>query len=240
MLQNNLINHCICGNETDFAFENRHGIAVVKCNQCGIVHQQLAGWDEERYFNFYKEEYHDHYMKIKGVDTYQSRYEHDCNVARLRLSQYGPFYISAPSSGLDIGSSNSAFVHEANKLGFNVKGLEPGTDIGDDAVTIRGTLDTINLDQLEFDWITMHDSVEHMIDVGRALSQVYKILKDGGILILDLPNFFVKEGLHHWKYIEHLWFFSRDQMTDILNKQGFTVIRTDVPIAGKLVFYCRK
>ena len=148
--------------------------------------------------------------------------------------------IFPPSKGLDIGSSNSAFVHEANRLGFNVDGLEPGNNIGDDLVTIRGTLDTINLDRLQLDWVTMHDSVEHMIDVGRALSQVNCILKDNGLLILDLPDFFVEEGLHHWKYIEHLWFFSKDQIIDILNKRGFSLITYDQPIPGKLVFYCRK
>ena len=240
MLNNNLIKQCICGNKTDFAFKNLNGIAVVECNQCGVIHQHLANWNEQKYFNFYKEEYHDHYMKIKGVETYQSRYEHDCKVADLRLAQYSPFYINPPSKGLDIGSSNSAFVHKANNLGFDVTGLEPGTDIGDDSVTIRGTLETVVIADDTYDWVTMHDSVEHMIDVNQSLSHVNKILKTDGTLILDLPNFFVPEGLHHWKYIEHLWFFSRDQLTIILKNNGFNVIRTDVPIAGKLIFYCKK
>jgi len=72
------------------------------------------------------------------------------------------------------------------------------------------------------------------------LAQIYSILKPNGCLILDLPDYFTPAGLHHWKPIEHLWFFDRGQFIYILGKAGFDVINVTLPIPGKMVFYCKK
>ena len=239
MINNNLIHNCTCGNTENFTESNINDIAVLTCNTCGVIHQKLEDYDNEKYFDFYKTEYHTQYQEHKGVITYQARYEHDVKVANLRLAQYKD-YIKAGMRGLDIGSSNSAFVHAAIAQGMFCAGLEPGADIGDDAFTIRGTLDTVDFEDRKFDFVTMHDSIEHMVDVNFALQKVYSLLEDSGVLILDLPDYFVPEGKHHWKYIEHLWFFSKDQLADILKANGFTVDQISAPIPGKLVFYCRK
>lgn len=239
MIENNLITSCVCGNTTDFKISLVNNLNVVKCNVCGVAHQELKRWTPDQYFDFYKSDYHLKYQKKKGVTNYADRYKHDCNVADMRLDSYSPFLVQG-MTGLDIGSSNSAFVHQARKRNLQCLGLEPGEHIGDDSVTIRGTLETVHLNSNHFDFVTMHDSIEHMIDVNSALNIIYNILTSDGYLILDLPDYFIPEGQHHWKYIEHLWFFSRTEMLDILKKHGFTIIKIAIPIPGKIVFYSRK
>jgi SAM-dependent methyltransferase len=157
----------------------------------------------------------------------------------MRLDVYKDF-IHPPQIGLDVGSSNSAFVHTANKLGYNCMGLEPGEHIGDDSVTFRGTLKTVDFENDYYDFVTMHDSIEHMIDVNFALERVSQILKPNGVLILDLPDYFDVDGIHHWREIQHLWFFTEQQLVSILNKYGFAVDKTTKPIPGKMVFYTHK
>jgi SAM-dependent methyltransferase len=155
----------------------------------------------------------------------------------MRLDAY---QLPEMSIGLDIGSSNSAFVHRARARNIQCLGLEPGEDIGDDSVTIRGTLESAYLNPDYFDFVTMHDSIEHMIDVNLALQKVHTILKSGGQVILDLPDYYSPSGSHHWKRIEHLWFFTEDQFEKVLDKQGFSVDKIVTPIPGKLVYYARK
>lgn len=237
MLENNLIKKCTCGNETEFTKIFVNMLAVVSCDKCGVFHQELEGWTEKQYYNFYKTDYHKSYQEEKGVVTYKDRYEHDCKVADMRLDAYN---LPTEYVGLDIGSSNSAFVHRAQARGIYCLGLEPGENIGDNSVTIRGTLDNTHLNENHFDFVTMHDSIEHMIDVNQALQKVYKILKPGGELILDLPDYFSTFGQHHWKYIEHLWFFTEDQFIKVLNSNGFELIKQTTPIPGKAVYYARK
>ena len=237
MIENNLIKKCTCGNDRLFTNTFVNMLEVVACEKCDVIHQHLEGWSNDDYHNFYRHDYHKKYQEEKGVITYQDRYEHDCHVADLRLDAY---QLPANSVGLDIGSSNSAFVHRARARGIQCLGLEPGDDIGDDQVTIRGTLESADLDPEHFDFVTMHDSIEHMIDVNSALQKVKAILKHNGQLILDLPDYFSPSGAHHWKRIEHLWFFAEDQFEKILCNNGFKTDKITTPIPGKLVFYTRK
>jgi SAM-dependent methyltransferase len=237
MISNNLIKKCVCGNNQDLTTLFVNMLEVVSCGKCGVIHQHLNGWTPEDYYNFYKNDYHKSYQEKKGVVTYQDRYEHDCHVADMRLDAYN---LHTGSIGLDIGSSNSAFVHQARARNLQCLGLEPGDSIGDDSVTIRGTLESCYLNTDHFDFVTMHDSIEHMIDVNSALQKVHLILKQNGKLILDLPDYFNKAGKHHWKPIEHLWFFTEEQFVKIIKSHGFLFDKVTRPIPGKLVFYSRK
>ena len=239
MIQDNLIKRCVCGATDSFELHTLHNIEVGGCKSCGVIHAQLYNWDETKYYGFYEKEYHVDYMKVKGVINYQDRYDHDRKVADLRLKQYQE-YVKPGMNGLDVGSSNSAFVHEAIAQGIDCTGLEPGSNIGDDSVTIRGTLDTVNFVNNSYDFVTMHDSIEHMISPVTALYKVFDILKLGGIAIIDLPDFFDPAGYHHWKYIEHLWYFTQQQFTSLVIQVGFTIELVDTPIPGKVVFYLRK
>jgi len=237
MIENNIIKKCTCENTNSFTNLTINFLEVVSCNTCGVVHQYLPGWTAQDYSNFYEKDYHKKYQEEKGVITYKDRYENDCIVSNIRLDAY---QLPEMSIGLDIGSSNSAFVHMARKRNLQCLGLEPGYDIGDNSVTIRGSLESADLNKDHFDFVTMHDSIEHMIDVNFSLQKVYGILKFGGQLILDLPDYFVDAGKHHWKKIEHLWFFNQEQFEEILNKNNFTVTMVTRPIPGKLVFYTKK
>lgn len=239
MIEKNLIKNCVCGNTTDFQKQNLHGIDVLVCDSCGVVHQELINWTEESYLSFYENDYHAKFQKVKGRKTYQENYEHDCAVAEKRLAKYVQ-YLTPEMKGLDIGSSNSAFVHRARSKNLDCWGLEPGHDIGDNAVTIRGSIVSANIDANSFDFVTMHDSIEHIVDVRSTLQNVTKILKQSGYLILDLPDYWIESGYHHWKYIEHLWYFTAEQMQTILKDYGFVVIGVDRPIPGKIVFYAQK
>jgi SAM-dependent methyltransferase len=238
-LENKLIKSCTCGNTDNFTNDIINNINILKCNTCKVIHQDLKDFNEEKYYDFYKTTYHIEYQENRGTMTYEERYEHDRKISKLRFDQYKD-YIYPPMVGLDIGSSNSAFVHEGNSLGFSCLGLEPGQNIGDDHVTIRGTLSNVYFNDNHFDFITMHDSIEHMINVNIALTKVYNILKPEGMLLVDLPDYFDPAGQHHWKYIEHLWFFDKDQFKLILENAGFKIRDIKIPIPGKLVFYAKK
>lgn len=237
MLNNNLIKKCTCGNDTNFSMAVVNMLEVVNCEKCDIIHQYLEGWTADKYINFYETEYHEDYQKNRGTMTYEDRYDHDCKVSDLRLDAYN---FAEGSLGLDIGSSNSAFVHRAIARNLRCLGLEPGNNIGDDNVTVRGTLETVYFNTEHFDFVTMHDSIEHMVDVNGALNLVWNILKYGGQAVIDLPDYFSPKGQHHWKYIEHLWFFTEEQFNRVLTNNGFEVTKVAQPIPGKLVFYAKK
>lgn len=239
MLSNNLIKQCVCGNSIRFKEKTINGLPVLECNDCGVVHQHLPNFTYEDYIGFYQYQYHDLYQEKKGVISYADRYEHDCKVADLRLDAYTDL-VRPGMKGLDVGSSNSAFVHRAISRGLDCVGLEPGDAIGDDAVTIRGTILTATIENDRFDFVTMHDSIEHMVDVDAEMLAINRVMKQGGLLVVDLPDYFGEAGQHHWKRVEHLWMFNKEDMEDFLWLWGFEVFNVTTPIPGKFVFYARK
>jgi SAM-dependent methyltransferase len=236
MLLGNLIKECSCGNTEDFDKKNMCSIDVLVCASCGTAHQYLPGWNPEKLKSWYENDYHTAVQHGIGHTSYKDRYAHDKVVAGHRLVAYKDF-IASGMQGIDIGSSNSAFVHSCLEQDINCTGIEVGKDIGDNAVTVRQPIEECSFDQGQFDFATMHDSLEHMVDIGKILSKVNYFLKSGAHLIIDLPDYFVDAGLHHWRYVQHIWYWNEPQMIAVLKKHGFSIVKTERPIPGKLVFY---
>jgi SAM-dependent methyltransferase len=222
---------------SDMEAKTINQISCRECDSCGLLHQEVDVTPEE-YYNFYSVKYHKEYQKEIGQINYYDRYEHDRTVAKLRFGKYKHFLRGKRL--LDIGSSNGAFVDEARKVGWDAWGVEPNKDICNDETAYAGTLSEQKFPDGDFDNITMHDVMEHLIDPVAELKEIYRVLSADGLLILDMPNFFVECGKHHWRPVEHLWMFSESQLCTLLVREGFQVLGSDVPIPSKYVIYLRK
>jgi hypothetical protein len=236
MLVDNLIKECSCGSTDNFDKEVMYGIDLLVCKSCGTAHQHLPGWDPEKLKSWYENEYHTSVQVGIGHTSYKDRYHHDKLVAERRLIAYKDFVVRG-MYGIDIGSSNSAFVHACLEQGIRCTGIEMGKDIGDDSVTIRKPIEECAFDQGQFDFATMHDSLEHMVDIKKILDKLSYFLRSGAHLIVDLPDYFTAEGRHHWRYVQHIWYWTEKQMIDVLKQHGFSISKVERPIPGKLVFY---
>lgn len=239
MVKDNLIKECSCGNSDNFNYKIYNNIELLVCNSCQTPHQYLPGWSVKDVTNFYHQKYHSEEQIKIGLREYKNRYKHDYKIAEVRLDAYSRF-LPIHAQGLDIGSSNSAFVHAANNRGYNFIGIDPGKDIGDDALTIRSTIEDYNFEDKKYNFITMHDSLEHMVDVRNIMTKIVSILEKQGVLIIDIPDYFVPEGQHHWRPIQHLWYWNRQQMINFLEGFNLKILQVTNPIPGKLVFYAEK
>ena len=124
--------------------------------------------------------------------------------------------------------------------GYSIKGLELCTRYKKNVAEFNGDFLKMKLPNYSFDVITMHDLLEHLVDPFRGLQRCLSLLSFNGILIIDFPNFFKKEGLHHWKINEHLWMFTQDQLQSLLITCGFSILDIYKPIPSKLVFVAEK
>jgi 2-polyprenyl-3-methyl-5-hydroxy-6-metoxy-1,4-benzoquinol methylase len=236
-----LLDKCLCGSGNSES-DTINGIEISHCRDCGIKRQHLPNHTEKDYFDYYKNDYHTAGQEAIGLKSYHSRYAHDYGIAALRLFEYEKLLtLQKGLDVLDIGSSNNAFVDYMNNNGYQCKGVEIGEEGAKHPdTTYTKDLLELGLNYSSFDLITLHDVFEHLINPELYLKEIRAILKPKGFLIVDLPNYFVPEGLHHWRYIQHLWFFDEKQMTYLLNKNGFKVLLVNNPIKSKLVFYCQR
>lgn len=216
-----LIKRCLC-RATRFRALERNGLAVKQCLDCGALHQHVE-MTETEYADWYRTAYHD--------GCYTHTLEHDREVAKKRLDYYR---IPAGGRLLDIGCGNGAFVMEAKARGIEAVGqdLAEGASAAPED-TYTGPLASIHFPTDHFDVVTMHDVLEHAPDPIGMLLEVRRILKQGGRLLLDFPDFVAPEGRHHWKPVEHLWLLDIDRLLDLLTATGFRVHDHDHPIPGK-------
>ena len=79
----------------------------------------------------------------------------------------------------------------------------------------------------EFDVVVFRNLLEHIYDLNTFLKDVSYSLKDGGHILIDVPNIktIVKSGSFGVFFHQHLSYFSKNTITQVLVKNGFKVIK---------------
>lgn len=207
---------------------------VIKCANCGLVRQDVPFKSEKEYNEFYSD-------YIPGKAGFHKDFLHNMRVARLRLVDYG---IAGDYGArlLDIGSGDGAFLHAARLTGLDAYGCEikPYDNAKELNRTYQTRFEEAAFPTDYFNYITCHDVLEHVINPLEAVLEIIRVLKQDGTCFIDVPRFYHQSGKHHWKYLEHIWFFTEDQLENILTTAGFTIRKVYHPIESKTVFVCSK
>lgn len=238
-----MIQSCWCSSSTFLPYSSDHTTPTtyIQCTVCSTVIQKttLTSMD---FLNFYQSGfYHTQHQINKNMLPYQGRRLHDYKVAESRLSNYK---IPSKSLILDVGCGSGMFVLCAREHGIEAYGQDLWKDL-ENPYVYSSSLSSISFPTDYFDYVTCHDVLEHVENPNSFLSEISRIIKQNGFLILDYPMFFSEEGKHHWKAIEHLWMLSPAQLQKILTKHGFEITKTTYPEwegkrLAKIVLFCRK
>jgi 2-polyprenyl-3-methyl-5-hydroxy-6-metoxy-1,4-benzoquinol methylase len=133
---------------------------------------------------------------------------------------------------LDIGAFCGFFLHAAKLRGWEVIGIEP---LVGPSVYARGKLKvpviTCTLEENTFtpesvDVVTAFQVFEHLPDPGKILDIVFRILRPGGWVVLEVPNIdhwsLRLLGKHHRHFVQdHLNFFGPRTLSKLLEIHGF-------------------
>jgi 2-polyprenyl-3-methyl-5-hydroxy-6-metoxy-1,4-benzoquinol methylase len=136
---------------------------------------------------------------------------------------------------LDVGCGNGLFLLQMRNLGWNVCGIEPDPEAAraarehSDIPVFIGTLEDSNLASESLDAVTMRHVIEHTSDPVGTLRECYRVLKPGGIVVIDTPN---SQSLGHqllrsaWRGLEiprHYFVFSMKALSTCADYAGFDV-----------------
>ena len=137
-----------------------------------------------------------------------------------------------PGKVLDVGTAGGSFLSIAKKKGWDVQGIEPnewlckwGRDNYGVPIT-PGILKKGMYKKNTFDLVTLFDVLEHTPDPKSVLEECNRILKPGGILVLNVPDIDVWlhkiMGRKWFFYLSvHLYYFSRKTLKNMLRQNGF-------------------
>lgn len=136
---------------------------------------------------------------------------------------------------LDVGCASGYFLAAARRYGFDVEGVERSLWAAEEAkkqfdvpVTV-GDVDDLKGRESWFDVVTMWHSLEHTKDPVSTLRSVSRLLRDGGILVVELPNYQSVDAKGYgaewtgWSVPYHFWHFTPSALTQLLRQLGFEI-----------------
>jgi 2-polyprenyl-3-methyl-5-hydroxy-6-metoxy-1,4-benzoquinol methylase len=145
--------------------------------------------------------------------------------------------IAPPGDGrrlLDVGCHVGVFVEIAARHGWDAWGVEPSHWAAVQAQqaglqVVEGTMDTAGFDDAFFDVITLWDVIEHLEQPSAEVSQAFRLLKPGGMLVahtMDLDSLFARLMGRRWPWLMemHLYYFTRRTLALLMEKAGFDVL----------------
>ena len=132
---------------------------------------------------------------------------------------------------LDIGAGTGDFLLECKNQNWDILGIEPN-DKAKGIALGKGIKfgDTIEkLESNSFDVITMWHVLEHVPDVEHQVSELKRLLKPSGTIIIAVPNFKSYDANHYkefWAAYDvprHLWHFSKTAIEKLFDKQNMNI-----------------
>lgn len=176
----------------DFYKLNKKTYSLSKCQKCGMVfvnpfppEKDIKGMYEGKYFD----ECYDSGMSegsyFENKEKMHSRYIKLLNsIKKFKKS----------GSILEVGCAGGFFLELAKKQGFEVQGVELSKDASKEAKKLglrifNGTLKQAKFKKDSFDIAYMGHVLEHVTDPRDLMREARRVLKEKGILIIEVPSF---------------------------------------------------
>ena len=184
-------NKCEVCSKKEFKFLIRQGkYDIFQCNSCGLVFSDPLPSDAEL------SEFYQHFSFNEFEDKYTTENEKIAEyVTREQVALLRRMGEDIRGGGLlDIGCGNGYYLYGAKTYGFEVFGVEKDKSAAQIASSRYGVkilsrdLDECDFPDEYFDIIKMRQCIEHLSHPNNYLQEVNRILKKGGVLIIETVN----------------------------------------------------
>ncbi len=200
------------------------GYNIVSCNKCGFVFVSNPP-NENILKEFYQDfDYHSPELAHKRIvndSRYGLRYLAEIITKRINL--------------IDVGCGRGYFIIEAKKYGWITKGIDFSRKTVSIATRIFG-LDVIKSDILtyntnkKYQLVSLNHIIEHFSSPRAVIRKCKKLIDKNGYIYITTPNIdslsakLHKFNFDHFIPPEHLSFFSRNTLSQLLESEGIKVI----------------
>ena len=180
--------------------QNHYGKILNKKNNCKIIDCKICKFihvlplpSEKKVTNLYKKKY---YTKIKSrfIKREEREVEHLKLIFDEKLDYLESKIKRKTKSILDIGSGTGFFLKRAKERGWIINGVEPNKiaakyseKIG--VPVIPDFFHNINIkNRKKYDAINLTQVLEHVNNPIEFLKKCHRLLKSGGIIVIEAPN----------------------------------------------------
>lgn len=182
-----------------------------------------------------------------------SSWKNQPHVPRLIEVMEGVGAMELDTKILDVGCNDGSFLEVLKKRGYQaLYGIEPTQDAFDAAIarglnvhhgffgedSARGLYGASY-----FDAVVTRQVLEHITDLDDFLSAIRLVLKDDGLLVIEIPNSdLLLRYLDYALWEEHVNYFTLSTLSDLLAKHSFAVTHYEVTLfsGSTLTVFCEK
>lgn len=210
---------------------------IVQCRRCGLMYanpQERVDCDQFQapdWPTVFDTQLHRQYFQKQQVQLPDN--ERALRVLNELFPQRGQL--------LEIGTFVGIFANRMRADGWEVTGLEPDRATAHHARTvyglkiIEGLLETVEWPAAAYNAVVMLHVIEHMPDPGADLDVIRRLIKPGGVLVVETPRYdslaFKLLGRRERSLSNcdgHIFFFTVPTLTQLLARHGFEVFRVDL------------
>jgi len=230
----------LCGsNQTTLYCEGRdrqlggtERFQLVRCQQCGLIYlnprpsRDEIGW-------YYPDDYEPFTRFSRGRSGPLARWSYT-----RYLDKRCRAVMRWKSSGslLDVGCATGEFLARMRGYGWQVQGVELSPTAAErarreyDLDVFGGDLAQARFPDRYFDVATLWDVLEHLYDPLAELAEINRVLKDDGLLVIELPNtrsFDASLFGPYWIGLDmprHLYVFPLAPLEAMLEMSGFQIV----------------
>lgn len=160
--------------------------------------------------------------------------------------------LTSDISILDVGSNRGSFARALLDAApnANISAVEPDERVASSCAglprtqLIKDRIENVPLETGRFDVVHSCHTIEHLVDPLRTLADHHRVLKSGGLLILDAPNTALlgsDDIVEEWFIDKHLFHFSERTLSRMLEATGFSIIEhPDFKDRSNLFYAARK
>jgi SAM-dependent methyltransferase len=214
---------------------------VVKCQECGLVYinprpsqKEIGRFYPETYS--WKETLEAESFVTKCLRKLERAYRY--HLLQDEVSKVVKFTRKGSAKVLDIGCGTGDRLDVFRSRGFETYGVETSdsADYAKDHLRLnvtKGDLFSAHFPDGFFDIATLYNVLEHTHDPEKVCQEVQRILKDGGFLVIQVPNkdsFQYKIFKKKWAAFDvprDLYYFNTRTLGSLLKKAGFKVMKID-------------
>jgi trans-aconitate methyltransferase len=205
---------------------------ILKCDHCGFMLTSPVPKDLNPYYQ--SPQYISHSNQTSGITDALYKFARTITL-RWKTNLINHYNTTTQKTLLDYGCGTGAFLHHAQKNGWEISGVEPAEKPRAIASITTSIAVAESLQQLQpkkFSVITLWHVLEHVEHLHGILDQLTARLQNNGTIFIAVPNHKSLDARTYksqWAAYDtprHLWHFSQSTMTSLLNQHGLTVHKT--------------
>jgi 2-polyprenyl-3-methyl-5-hydroxy-6-metoxy-1,4-benzoquinol methylase len=214
--------------------ERSTDVDMVVCAHCGLTWNRLMR-DPQQQVEFYTHE--NRKQKTIGGAGLRSMLGRAASIVEFLGDDVKP-----GMKHLDVGCAEGTLLALTRAQGLEVRGLELDTNFSQYAREARQidvlseVLEDAPLEPGSFDFISFVHVIEHLFHPLQTLRVARELLRDGGLLYIEVPNLEQPmPGLRRFFIPKHNYYFTSKTLAAIVTQAGFNILRTGLsPRDGSL------